>query len=694
MFKIQQSLFLYFAFRRKYLVLNLLLFSFLFAATAFSGQVKTGAFNYGGVSRSYIVFLPQGYDESKHLPVVINLHSDGKNAQWHSNYTRMNSIADTAGFIVVYPNAYYSSVAGYVSFNQDAIISSIVPKDPDTRDVGFIDALIDTLHSHYRIELDRIYAAGLSGGGYLAFKMACQISDRLAAIAAVGPEFSVPTANNCTNLRTAPLLYFFGTKDPIIPYATNAPSGWYNGEQILNFWINHNNCFEADTTSVPDLDPNDGCTVEKMTFQNGNDNSKVIFYKINNGGHTWPGTADIPSEAWVAKTTRDINASVEIWNFFKSYRLSQFSTPQHDLKVKVFPKQVIKAPIFANNFINTVGVRNGGANDEFGFSVSCDIDSAGILVYSKTQIIDTLKRFENEQITFQNWHTFEAQTYSVSCYTSLLNDENLSNDTLKTSIIVSNLIDDFENGIGRWQSDNRWVVTQSNASNGKLSLKSSQGNYVNNIDSWVEYKSGFDLSQLREAHISYYTWYAIQLDHDFGYVQASADGGQTWQQLGNPYTGTVDSWKKDTRSLTAFCGPGFTDVRIRFRLVTDATGVASGWYLDDIKLFPYEAQTAVTKEEISPVSQQFILYDNYPNPFNAQTIIEYQLPHAGGVKLMVYNLLGQEIKTIIDRNLEAGRFNLIWDGKDNLGQVVPSGVYFYRIQAEGFVETKKMLLLQ
>lgn len=693
MVKIQQWLFLYFAFSRKYLILKFLLFSFLFAPTVSFAKVETGSFSYEGVTRNYIVFLPKNYNGSTSLPIVVSLHHDGSDAQQYLVYTGMNSVADTAGFIVVYPNAYYSSVAGYRSFNHDAIISSIIPNDPDTRDVGFIDALLDTVISHYRIDLDRIYAAGLSGGGYLAFKMACQFNNRFAAIAAVGPEFSIPTANSCTNLRAVPLLYFFGTNDPIIPYK-NARSGWYNGEQMVNFWINYNNCFESDTTSIADLDPKDGCTVEKMTFQNDITNSRVIFYKINNGGHTWPGTADSPAMSWAGKTARDINANVEIWNFFKSYRQSQFPLPQHDLKVKVFPRQIINAPILANNFTTTVGVRNSGMNDELGVSVTCDIDSAETLVYSSTQIIDTLKRFENKQITFQNWRTFEAQTYTVSFYTSSFNDENLSNDTLKTSTVVSNLIDDFENGIGKWQSDNRWVVTQSNAPTGKLSLKSSQGNYANNIDSWVEYKSGFDLSQLHEAHISYYTRYAIQLEHDFGYVQASADGGQTWQQLGNPYTGTLNSWNKDTRSLTAFCGPGFTDVRIRFRLVTDATGVASGWYIDDVNLFPYESQTAVTREEINPFPQQFILYDNYPNPFNAQTVIEYQLPQAGSVKLMVYNLLGQEMKTLINKNHEAGRFNLIWDGKDNLGQAVPSGVYFYRIRAEGFTETKKMLLLQ
>jgi len=330
-------------------------------------------------------------------------------------------------------------------------------------------------------------------------------------------------------------------------------------------------------------------------------------------------------------------------------------------------------------------------NDEFASPVTCEIDSAGTLVYSSTQLADTFKSYENKIITFQNWPTFEAQTYNVSFYTSLANDENLANDTFKASIIVSNLIDDFENGIARWQSNNSWVTTTTSKHSGKFSVKA---NYENNSNNWIEYKYSFNLSQLNAAYISYWTRYYIEEDRDFGFIEASADSGLTWQTLGDPYTGTQGNWIEGARSLTAFCGPGFNDVRIRFRLVSDSTGTKAGWFIDDINLYPYELQTAVRSKENGSLPQQFVLYDNYPNPFNPETTIEYQLSQASQVKLAVYNLLGQEVKTLINKNHEAGRFNLTWDGKDNLGQAVPSGVYFYRIQAEGFTQTKKMLLLQ
>ncbi|MCI0493958.1 T9SS type A sorting domain-containing protein, partial [candidate division KSB1 bacterium] len=123
--------------------------------------------------------------------------------------------------------------------------------------------------------------------------------------------------------------------------------------------------------------------------------------------------------------------------------------------------------------------------------------------------------------------------------------------------------------------------------------------------------------------------------------------------------------------------------------VLGSTGVTG---LRTIAMSP--GTTAVEGRAPEGLPQSYALAQNYPNPFNAQTVIEYQLPQAGHVKLVVYNLLGQEIKTLINKNHEAGQYNLVWNGKDNLGQAVPSGVYFYRIQAEGFTETKKMLLLE
>ncbi|MCK6621636.1 MAG: T9SS type A sorting domain-containing protein [Calditrichaceae bacterium] len=282
-------------------------------------QVQPGNFMYDGVNRNYLVFLPQGYGGELDFPVVINLHADTRSAQLHLEYTLMNLVADTAGFIVVYPDAHYFNAANQKSFNRDDINATPPPATPDTRDVGFINTLIDTLDSHYRIDLDRIYACGWTGGGTMSLKLACQLNDRIAAVASVTGELSIATANGCAANRAMPVVIIHGTADPIVQYG--GATGWHSTEQTADHWAGLNNCLEPDTVLLPNLDPNDGSTVEKFTYPDGTSGSQVILYKVIGGGHSWPGAA---FNNGIGNTNRDINAGVEIWNFFKNYRLSQF----------------------------------------------------------------------------------------------------------------------------------------------------------------------------------------------------------------------------------------------------------------------------------------------------------------------------------------------------------------------------------
>ena len=91
---------------------------------------------------------------------------------------------------------------------------------------------------------------------------------------------------------------------------------------------------------------------------------------------------------------------------------------------------------------------------------------------------------------------------------------------------------------------------------------------------------------------------------------------------------------------------------------------------------------------------QFELMQNWPNPFNPSTIIEYSLPTASAVRVEVYNMLGQRIVTLVDAEQSAGKYTIRWDGVDSNGKGVASGIYLYRIAANGFVSSKKMMLLK
>jgi len=272
-------------------------------------EIQNGSFAFDGRTRNYMVYLPTNYTGSTNLPLVICLHPYGWGAERMMNYTNMNQVADDSDFIVVYPSAipnWNSGVADNPSY-----------PTPDVDDVGFINALIDTMINSYSIDLERIYACGYSNGGFMSYKLACQLGNRIAAIASVGGVISTSTAESCSPLRTMPVLHIFGTADPYAPI--NGGTGWYSVDQTLSYWINFNDCVQTDTTILPDLDPTDGCTVEKITYTDCNDNSNVVYYKVINGGHTWPGADPIPA---FGNTNQDIDASVEIWNFFKDYKLT------------------------------------------------------------------------------------------------------------------------------------------------------------------------------------------------------------------------------------------------------------------------------------------------------------------------------------------------------------------------------------
>jgi polyhydroxybutyrate depolymerase len=268
-----------------------------------SSQVVEESILYDGLARHYLVYEPPGLKAP--MAVVLSLHGYGSSASHQMRYTNMNAVADTAGFIVVYPDAAGNRWNSGIADN---------PRWPTPKvdDVGFIDALIDALEREYSIDLDRVYVCGMSNGGFMSFRLACQLSHRISAVASVTGVISANTALDCTPQEPVPVFYIHGTDDPTVPY--NGTFGWLSAEQTVNHWASIHGCFRADTTALPDTDPLDGSTVTKITYADSSGNAEVIFCEIAGGGHTWPGAPfDLLRGG---HTNRDINASEEIWRFF------------------------------------------------------------------------------------------------------------------------------------------------------------------------------------------------------------------------------------------------------------------------------------------------------------------------------------------------------------------------------------------
>ena len=267
--------------------------------------------------RTFIVHLPAGYLPTNQYPLVINLHGLNSNAAQQEAYSQFNNVADTAGFIVVYPNALGGS---WSLFN--------------AQDVNFISHLIDTIRANYSCN-SCLFATGISQGGFMTYKLTCELPQPLTAVAGVACNMIYATQLFCLTSAEIPVMHFHGTADAIVSY--NGAFGITPVDTTLRWFVNRNNCNPVPAVvQIPDTSTSDNCHVEKQHFTGGNNGSEVIFYKIFNGGHTWPGAVPI----WLlGNTNQDINASSLIGNFFQVFCLNANSVPEEiDVsKISAFP---------------------------------------------------------------------------------------------------------------------------------------------------------------------------------------------------------------------------------------------------------------------------------------------------------------------------------------------------------------------
>ena len=269
----------------------------------------TDSFMVGGVYRNYIIHLPTGYNASNAYPLVLNLHGYTSNASQEELYTEMDASADANGYIVVYPNG----IGNY--WNSWGPPGATYGAD----DVLFLSTLIDTISADYHVNPKRVYSCGISNGGYMTYSLACNIASKLAAVASVSGTLSNYTYSNCNLERKIPVLHIHGTADPIVPYATGAANS-IGAEQTVAFWRDTDACANiSDTIDLPNTNLADSSTVQLISYQNCPSNNEILFYKIINGGHTWPGgLIDVPA---YGNTNRDISATEVIWAFFNRYTL-------------------------------------------------------------------------------------------------------------------------------------------------------------------------------------------------------------------------------------------------------------------------------------------------------------------------------------------------------------------------------------
>jgi len=291
----------------KYITVLLLLLGFCFSS--FAQQTINASITHDGIQRNYILYIPELYDGSSDVPLVLNFHGFGSNANEQMFYGDFRDIADTEGFLLVHPEG--TTFIGNQFWNVGFPgLSSTVD------DVGFTEALIDELATLYAIDLDRVYATGMSNGGFMSFLLACQLSEKIAAVASVTGSVTQDTFDDCNAQHPIPVLQIHGTDDGVVLYNGNNLS--IPIADVISYWVDYNNCETTPTTTtLPDVDVSDGSTVEHSVYEDGDNGITTEHIKVIGGGHTWPG-----SVINTAGTNQDIDASMEIWLFFSRYDIN------------------------------------------------------------------------------------------------------------------------------------------------------------------------------------------------------------------------------------------------------------------------------------------------------------------------------------------------------------------------------------
>ena len=263
------------------------------------------------IERSYILYVPSSYDGTNSVPLVLNLHGYTSNAGEQMIYSKFYEIADVEGFILIHPEGTANDFG--LQFWNIADFSEI-------DDVGFLSALIDAISDEYNINTDRVYSMGMSNGGFMSYRLACELSDKITAIASVTGSMLTDQIMSCSPSRPVPVMQIHGTADQTVLYEGETLTGILSIDDVVSYWVSFNNCSsEAILSIIPDNNTFDLSTVEHYVYDGGNNDSSVEFYKIINGGHTWPGAA-IPIAG--NNTNQDFNASQAIWAFFNQYNIS------------------------------------------------------------------------------------------------------------------------------------------------------------------------------------------------------------------------------------------------------------------------------------------------------------------------------------------------------------------------------------
>ena len=270
------------------------------------------------LKRTFLLHVPPQYKPDTSLPLIIVLHGGGGEATKVARLTRFSALADREGFLVVYPDGINHH------WNDGRNVQRFRAQRENVDDVGFLSALIDRLHRYLNVDRSRVYVTGISNGGMMCNRLACDLSDRIAAVAPVAAAMAEDLPDSCSPARPISVLAINGTEDPLVPWQGGGVGLLAKRGVVISvpktiaFWVARNHCApKPKVVTLPKKDPDDSMLVRQETYGGGADGTEVILYAVEGGGHTWPGGAERPGK--FGRRSDDFNASAIIWEFFKRH---------------------------------------------------------------------------------------------------------------------------------------------------------------------------------------------------------------------------------------------------------------------------------------------------------------------------------------------------------------------------------------
>jgi polyhydroxybutyrate depolymerase len=289
----------------------------LFTGSAFAkdsqGTDSPFSMRHDGRARTYLVHLPASYSKDKIWPLVLVFHGGGGNGEQMAKMTGFSRKADQEGFIAVYPNGTGLWQNRFLTWNAGNCCAWAYENQID--DVGFIRALIGQLKKDYPIDDRRVYATGISNGGMMSYRLACGLSDLLAAIGPVAGAQNI----DCKPAQPVSVIILHGTADLHVLYKGGSPLRMADVRnpridrpvsEAVAFWVRNNRCRENPSTEKKGM-----VVIER--YGDCSAGTAVTLYTLVEEGHTWPGGTKWAF--WADEPSREVSATDVIWEFFKNH---------------------------------------------------------------------------------------------------------------------------------------------------------------------------------------------------------------------------------------------------------------------------------------------------------------------------------------------------------------------------------------